>query len=175
MCHAEGRNSFQGSDHWRRIALVPKASSTVGQEIIEIYLPFQSFYDLAWQLLPGRLCIPRVVFYQGRRCRRCVEEILWWGHQGSKTLSSVSKIRQGWWQGVKFSDLGDHECLDFSCVGDVRPDTQVNHGTTAINCRRCSIGNLWFYEVLLIFVVLNISLVDGRWYGMSVTHVEHLE
>ena len=53
------------------------------------------------------------------------------------------------------SYLGNHKCLDFSRVNDMRANTQINHGTTAIYSRGGTIRNLGFDQVLFEFVVLN--------------------
>jgi len=50
--------------------------------------------------------------------------------------------------------FGDHECLDFSGVGDMRADAEINHGATAVDSRGGAVGDLGFDEVLLVLVVV---------------------
>jgi hypothetical protein len=52
------------------------------------------------------------------------------------------------------ANLGDHECLDFSSVGDVRANTQIDHRSTTVNSRRRAIGNFSLNEVSLVFIIL---------------------
>jgi hypothetical protein len=52
------------------------------------------------------------------------------------------------------ANLGDHERLDFSSVGDVRSNAQIDHGSATINSRRCAIGNFSLNEVSLVFIIL---------------------
>jgi len=52
------------------------------------------------------------------------------------------------------ANLGDHECLDFSSVGDVRSNAQIDHRSTTVNSRRRAIGNFSLNEVSLVFIVL---------------------
>lgn len=50
--------------------------------------------------------------------------------------------------------FGNHERLDFACVGDMGSHAQINHRATAINCCRCPIRYFRFDKILLVFVVL---------------------
>ena len=50
--------------------------------------------------------------------------------------------------------LRDHERLDLACVRDMRANTEIDHGSTAVYCRRLAIRNLALDEILLVRVVL---------------------
>lgn len=52
------------------------------------------------------------------------------------------------------ANLGDHERLDFSSVGDVRSNAQIDHRSTTVNSRRRAIGNFSLNEVSLVFIIL---------------------
>lgn len=54
------------------------------------------------------------------------------------------------------ADLGDHERLDFSSVGDVRSNAQVDHGSAAVYGRRRSIRNFSLNKIFLVFIILQI-------------------
>jgi hypothetical protein len=54
----------------------------------------------------------------------------------------------------KRTNLCDHERLDFSCVGDMGSNTQVDHRSTAVYGSRRPIGNLGLNEISLIFIIL---------------------
>ena len=53
-----------------------------------------------------------------------------------------------------FTYLGDHERLDFACVGNVRANAEVNHGPTTVHGGGSPIGDLRLDDVLLVLVVL---------------------
>lgn len=52
--------------------------------------------------------------------------------------------------------LCDHEGLDLARMWDVRTNTQVDHGSTTVNCGGGAVGYLGFNDVLLVFVILTI-------------------
>lgn len=52
------------------------------------------------------------------------------------------------------ANLGDHERLDLSSVGDVRSNAQIDHRSTTVNSRRGAIRNFGLYEVSLVFIIL---------------------
>jgi hypothetical protein len=52
------------------------------------------------------------------------------------------------------ANLGDHERLDFSSVGDVRSSAQIDHRSTTVNSRRRAIRNFSLNEVSLEFIIL---------------------
>ena len=52
------------------------------------------------------------------------------------------------------ANLGDHERPDFSSVGYVRSNTQIDHGSTTVNSRRRAIRNFSLNEVSLVFIIL---------------------
>ena len=54
------------------------------------------------------------------------------------------------------ANLGDHERLDFSSVGDVRSNAQIDHRSTTVNSRGRAIRNFSLNEVSLVFIVLQI-------------------
>jgi hypothetical protein len=53
------------------------------------------------------------------------------------------------------ANLGDHERLDFSSVGDVRSNAQIDHRSTTVNSRRRAVGNFSLNEVSLVFIILH--------------------
>ena len=51
--------------------------------------------------------------------------------------------------------LGNHESFDFSSMGDMGPNTQVNHRATAVNSGRRSVGYLGLDQIFFVFVILS--------------------
>lgn len=70
-------------------------------------------------------------------------------------------------------NLGDHERLDFSSVGYVRSNAQIDHRSTTVNSRRRAIGNFSLNEISLIFIILQMYRQRDQKSSFS-THVEHL-
>jgi len=58
------------------------------------------------------------------------------------------------------TDLGDHKSLDFASMWDMGTNTKIDHGATSVYCRRCAVWNFAFYEILLVFVVLQSSFCE---------------
>jgi hypothetical protein len=52
------------------------------------------------------------------------------------------------------ADLSNHERLDFSGMGDVRSNAQIDHRSATVNSRSRAIGNFSLDEVFLVFIVL---------------------
>ena len=50
--------------------------------------------------------------------------------------------------------LGNHESLDFSGVGNMRPNAQVNHRSTAVNSGRRSVAYFAFNQIFFVFIIL---------------------
>ena len=57
------------------------------------------------------------------------------------------------------ADFRDHECFDPSCMRDMRSNTQVHHRATSIHSCRSTIGNLAFYEMPFILIILHGKVV----------------
>jgi hypothetical protein len=51
--------------------------------------------------------------------------------------------------------LGNHESFDFSSVGNMGPNAQVNHRSTAVNSGRRSVGYFALNQVFFVFVILS--------------------
>ena len=76
------------------------------------------------------------------------------------------------------ADLGNHKRLDFTSVGDVRSNAQVDHGSAAVYSRRRSIRNLSLNKIFLVFIILQTHHRQrDRKAGPSClsTHVEHFQ
>jgi hypothetical protein len=77
------------------------------------------------------------------------------------------------------ANLGDHERLDFSSVGDVRSNAQVDHGSAAVYSRRRSIRNFSLNKIFLVFIILQIHHHHQRDRKVRLlcllTHVEHFQ
>ena len=59
------------------------------------------------------------------------------------------------------TNFGDHERLDFSGVGDVGTNTQVDHGSaTVYGCSR-PIGNFGLNKIPFVFIILQTHLRHG--------------
>ena len=52
------------------------------------------------------------------------------------------------------TDLGDHERLDLSSVGDVGPNAQVDHRSATVYSGRRAVGNFRLNKISLVFVIL---------------------
>ena len=74
------------------------------------------------------------------------------------------------------TDLRDHHGLDLARMGNVRADTQVDHRTTSVYSRGCTIGYLRFDDVFLVLVVLCRMRLDiANYQAQTKTYREHLE
>lgn len=89
------------------------------------------------------------------------KESLVFGHlflvREGDTVDSLQRIVVGVSEEVGGRVFGDHECLDFTGVRDMRTDAQVDHGTAAVDGGGCTIGDFGVDEVLLVFVVLEVD------------------
>jgi len=65
--------------------------------------------------------------------------------------------------------FGDHESLDLARMWDVGTDTQVDHGTAAIDSGRGTVGDLGLNDVLLVFVVLREPMSEPGFHSETTT------
>jgi hypothetical protein len=76
------------------------------------------------------------------------------------------------------TNLGDHERLDFSSVGYVGPNAEVDHGSATVYSRRRPIGNFSLNKISLVFIILQMHHRQrDRKVGLSCfsAHVEHFQ
>ena len=69
-------------------------------------------------------------------------------------------IHSGCVCGKSGTDLGDHERLDLTSVGDMWTNAEVDHGSATVDSGGGAIGNLALDEILLVRVVLYTTLVS---------------
>ena len=79
------------------------------------------------------LCNPTVVSCPGRRCRIRAVGNRFSRPLKSKMQSSASTIRRRTNVANSTTDLSDHERLDLASMGNVRPNTQINHWPATVN------------------------------------------
>ena len=68
--------------------------------------------------------------------------------------NSEKKMIQQQNEYLTHANLSDHERLDFSSVGDVRSNAQVDHGSATVYSRRRPIGNFSLNKISLVFIIL---------------------
>jgi hypothetical protein len=69
-------------------------------------------------------------------------------------MQSARKVRNGLDVVDEQTHFGDHERFNSASVWDMRPKAKIDHGTTAIDSGRGSIGNLGFEKMDFVLVVL---------------------
>lgn len=71
--------------------------------------------------------------------------------------------------------LSDHEGFNFSSMGNMWANAEIDHRTTAVYSGGGAIGNFGFDEVFLVFIVLHQSMRMKSWYEKRRTYIKHLK